>query len=111
MSKLLVGAIAGLVCAGLLATTTNVAHSARAPHQKPRACKAYFHGPTGRALKQATAKKRARRKWQTRVHVKHGRKYKTWNYANGKHYDCTKKKKWHHCQAAGYPCPLREGSP
>lgn len=101
--------LSAVACAGFIILSSEATEASRPKLKKPPGCTTYFHGPTGKARSsQSKAKKRARRRWRDRVTVKHGLKYRKWDLAGDKHYDCTKKGKWHHCQAAAYPCWIHE---
>jgi hypothetical protein len=80
------------------------AYALRPTISKPSQCKGYIHSEAGKATNIATAKQRARGKWQRRASFEAGRKFRSWNLSVDKHYDCDKHGKWYHCLAATYPC-------
>ncbi len=65
-------------------------------------------GREGRALKKSRAKKRARRKWRTKVigTATAGWGYRHWGLAENRIYlwGCTKSGRWHKCKARATPC-------
>jgi len=90
-----------LVCGA--GTPADASRPAKPPYAGAT-CKGFIHGNVGKARKLSKAKARARRKWQTKARFQAGHRYRKWDWALERHYDCRKKGKWHHCQAGGYPC-------
>lgn len=100
--KLALAVVALTIAATSLTSTANAGRPATAA-PSGEVCKGYLHSNVAKAKKLSKAKQRARRKWQTKAALV-GWSYRKWDWAHVRHYDCTKKGKWHHCRAAGYPC-------
>ncbi len=103
--KMLKLSLAAAVVTLATATLISSAHASRPASGPPHGavCKGFLHSNVAKAKKLSKAKQRARRKWQTKAALV-GLSYRKWDWARVRHYDCTKKGKWHHCRAAGYPC-------
>ena len=97
-------AATALVAITLAFAAASSAQADRPTNPKPQSCKSFIHGKSASARSLSTAKKRARRKWQTRALGRAGFNYRKWGWAHERHYDCTKKGRRHHCMAAAYPC-------
>ena len=93
-----------LVAIALAFTAASAAKADRPLKPVPTSCKSFIHGKSASARSLSRAKKRARRKWQTRALGRAGFNYRKWGWADHRHYDCTKKGRRHHCMAAAYPC-------
>lgn len=100
--KLTLAAVALTFAATSLASNAN-AHRPVTGKPHGEVCMGYLHSNVAKAKKLSKAKRRARRKWQTKAAFL-ALNYRKWAWAKVRHYDCTKKGKWHHCRAAGYPC-------
>lgn len=102
--KLTILAMSAGVCMAGLIGLSSTAEANRPLISKPNQCSKYLHSATKKAKKQSRAKRRARRNWAARALARAGYGRRKWDWAHHKHYDCAKKGKWYHCQAAGYPC-------
>ena len=98
-------AATALVAIALAFAAANTAKADRPLVSAHPSCKSFIHGKSASARKLSKAKKRARRKWQTRALGRAGFRFRKWEWARHRHYDCTKKGRRHHCMAAAYPCP------
>ena len=105
MARKQVAAFGAILVALLLMTST--VHAARATQSPPPKCgcvSSFIHGNEARALRQSMARLRARGIWELKALGVGGMSRRDWANAKQRHYDCRKKRRWHYCRAAGYPC-------